>query len=117
MRFKLDENVPHQAIAGIEAAGHEAETAVAEGLGGAPDSQVLKAAIAEDRALVTLDLDFADFRRYPPAEAAGILVLRPHDQSVPQLMAALATALEVLEQEPLTGFLWIADTRRVRIRP
>lgn len=43
-------------------------TVIDEGLSGANDVDVLAAAVAEDRALITLDLDFANPMRFPPHE-------------------------------------------------
>lgn len=117
MRFKLDENLPIAVAALLHSAGHVVDTTSDEGLAGAEDAAVLAGAVRDRRALVTLDLDLADFRRFPPEATSGILVLRPRDQSVPQLLAALRAALQVLEREPLDGRLWIASPTRVRIRP
>ena len=63
-RFKLDENLPRDAKALLLAAGHDAETATDEHLGGNPDLEVLDACRTESRILITLDLDFADIRFY-----------------------------------------------------
>lgn len=62
MKFKRDENLPELAARRLRELGHDVHTVAAEQLGGADDSVVLRAAIAEDRVLVTLDLDFADVR-------------------------------------------------------
>jgi hypothetical protein len=64
----------------------------------------------------TLALGLADIRAYPPAESAGILVLRPRDQRTASIVALLARVLPLLETESLAGALWIVDERRVRVR-
>ena len=66
MRFKLDENLPFQLKDLFTGSGHDAVTVLDEGIGGATDAAVARACIAEERALVTQDLDFADIRAYPP---------------------------------------------------
>jgi predicted nuclease of predicted toxin-antitoxin system len=71
-RFKFDENLPRDAEALFGGAGHEVETVLGERLGGGPDPKVFDASRAEDRILVTLDLDFADIRLYPPSSQPGI---------------------------------------------
>ena len=75
-RFKLDENLPRDAAALFGAAGHDAQTALDENLGGRPDRDVIEAARTEGRIFVTLDVDFADIRDYPSSEFPGIWVLR-----------------------------------------
>jgi predicted nuclease of predicted toxin-antitoxin system len=62
MRIKLDENMPAAMAQMLREAGHDALTVAEEGLGGTPDPGVLRAATAENRVLVTFDLDFADVR-------------------------------------------------------
>lgn len=81
MRLELDENLPQEVVEALEAAGHDAETVVGEGLGGADDPTVLGAAERESRALLTLDVDFANVVAYSPTGRSGIVVLRPARQS------------------------------------
>jgi predicted nuclease of predicted toxin-antitoxin system len=95
-RFKLDENLPRDAQALLFAAGHDVETAIEEHLAGNPDAKVLDACCAESRVLVTLDLDFADIRLYPPSTHAGVWVLRPATQSIKNTLSVLKGALALL---------------------
>jgi len=115
-RFKLDENLPRDTEALLRKAGHDVHTVLDEQLGGHSDPRVFDASRAEDRILVTFDLDFSDIRAYPPASHAGIWVLRPHTQSIENTLAMLKSALLVLEAEPTRGRLWIIEPERVRIR-
>lgn len=115
-RFKLDENLPREADALLRKAGHDVHTVLDEHLGGNADPKVLEASRAENRILITFDLDFSDTRRYPPASHKGIWVLRPHTQSIDNTLAMLRSALDVLEKEPSHGRLWIIEPDRVRIR-
>jgi predicted nuclease of predicted toxin-antitoxin system len=71
VRLKLDENLPDVAREAAVALGHDVDTVADEGLGGAPDPDVLAAAASEDRFVVTLDRGFGDVRRYPPGSHAG----------------------------------------------
>jgi hypothetical protein len=45
-------------------------------LSGAEDATIAVRCRTEGRILITLDLDFANIRAYPPAEYAGIIILR-----------------------------------------
>jgi predicted nuclease of predicted toxin-antitoxin system len=69
----------------------------------------------EGRALVTLDLDFAQIPQYPPANYPGIVVLRLANQSHLNVERAAASMLELLSRERLTGRLWIVEEGRIRI--
>src|SRR3954465_13841772 len=65
------------------------DTVVDENLAGATDPQGGAAAAATGRLLITLDRGLGDIRAYPSGSHAGILVLRPSDQSPPTVAAAL----------------------------
>lgn len=76
MRFKLEENLPQDAPLLLREAGHDATSVLEQDLGGEPDDRIAAVCRDEQRALITLDLDFTNIRAYPPNEAAGIIVLR-----------------------------------------
>lgn len=82
MQFKLDENLPASLVTLFTVAGHDAVSASAQDLQGAPDATISEACRSEERALVTLDVGFADIRAYPPSDYAGIIVLRLRHQDV-----------------------------------
>jgi hypothetical protein len=71
---------------------------------------------AEGRAVLTLDLDFADIRVYPPSDYAGIIVLRPSVQTITNIRRLVGQVIALLPTEPLAGHLWIVDEGQVRIR-
>ena len=76
MKFKFDENLPVELAEELRAAGYEAATVDDQRLVGAGDRQLSEVCKSEGRILVTLDLDFADIRTYPPEEHPGLIVLR-----------------------------------------
>ena len=85
-------------------------------LAGHPDVDVAAMCQTEERALVTLDLDFSDIRCYPPEDYFGIIVLRPGLQTISSILRLTVVATALLESETLPGRLWIVDEHRVRIR-
>jgi predicted nuclease of predicted toxin-antitoxin system len=76
MRFKIDENLPVEVAELLGNAGHDAVTVMEQQMGGSEDVEIAVACQEESRILVTLDLDFADIRAYPPSEFPGFVVLR-----------------------------------------
>lgn len=116
MKFKLDENLPPVLVLLLDEAGHDAVHVLDQDLGGAPDPEVATVCKNEGRALVTLDLDFADIRTYPPAEFPGIVVLRTSRLDRISVLDLFRKLLPVLEAEPIAGKLLIVDESRVRIR-
>ena len=116
MRFKVDENLPGDVVAMLAAAGHDAVTVLDQGMGGQPDVNISSVIVREGRALVTLDLDFADIRTYPPGQYPGLLVLRVDRQDKASVLGCLARVLPMLVHEPVNGRLWIVGEKSVRMR-
>ncbi len=116
MKFKLDENLPASVVEALAGCGHEADTVRAEGLTGAPDPQVVSAAAAEGRVLITLDRGMGDIRAYPPGSHAGIVVLRLADQSASAVNDVVTEQANWAELDALTGAVAVLQQGVLRIR-
>ena len=116
MRFKIDENLHDDVAHLMSGAGHDVETVHTEGLRGADDPILANHCRAEDRAMVTLDLDFSDIRTYPPANYSGIIVLRVREQSRGHILSVMAKVIDTLQREPLKSRVWIVSEWSIRIR-
>ena len=77
MKLKLDENLSRHLKPVLTNMGHDVMTAADENLLSKPDTEVAYAANREDRILLTLDVEFADLRKYPPGTHPGIILFRP----------------------------------------
>jgi predicted nuclease of predicted toxin-antitoxin system len=116
VRFKLDENLPRAARVRFENEQWDVDDVHDEGLASAIDEEIQRACEAERRVLVTLDLDFADTRRYDPSRSPGVIVLRPTDQSVDAIVQCVDGAIRALRSRPIAASLWIVEPERLRIR-
>jgi predicted nuclease of predicted toxin-antitoxin system len=116
MRFKTDENLPSDVAALLVQHGHDAESVWQEKLSGTPDENLASVCQKEQRALLTLDTDFANIRAYPPQNYPGIIVLRIVRQDKPYVLSVVMKVIELLKTESLEKCLWIVDEGRVRIR-
>jgi len=116
MKFKLDENLPVDLAGSLADAGYDATTVAAQGLQGAADSDLMNACKNEGRALITLDLAFADIQLYPPRENPGLIVVRAKRQDKEYLLSLFKSVIALLAKEPLERRLWIVEEGRVRIR-
>jgi predicted nuclease of predicted toxin-antitoxin system len=83
---------------------------------GSTDPTIASVCRAEGRAIVTLDVDFADIRTYPPKEHSGIVVLRLSRQDKPHVLRVFQQTLPKFETERLNGTLWIVEESQIRIR-
>ncbi len=116
MKFKTDENLPVEVTARLRSEGHDAMSVLEQGLGGESDRRLVEICRTEQRAMITLDTDFADIRAYPPSQGAGYVVFRLQRQDKESVLAILERLLPMFEQEPLNQRLWIVDEQKVRIR-
>jgi hypothetical protein len=108
IRFKADENLPPEVAAFLREHGHDALTVWDQRMRGEPYQHLAKVCQSERRALVTLDLGFADIRTYPPERFTGLIVLRLNQQSRRLVLAMPPRVLELVKTQPLEGRLWMS---------
>ena len=116
MKFKLDENLPADAVAILKDAGHDAMSVLDQGLGGGADDRIAEICLVEKRVLLTFDIDFANIRTYPPKGFGGIVVFRLSTQEKAHFIEVLKKLLVVLESTSPARQLWIVEEDRIRIR-
>jgi predicted nuclease of predicted toxin-antitoxin system len=116
MKFKTDENLPTDATAILMERGYDAASVHEQQLAGHPDNEIAIVCRSEERVIVTMDLDFADIRNFPPADYFGIIILRPEVNSIPRIGRLLLRAIAALDDQPIVGRLWIVEEHRIRVR-
>jgi predicted nuclease of predicted toxin-antitoxin system len=116
VRLKLDENLGRSARDELARVGQDVATVPEQLLSSANDDYLIERCRTEGRALVTLDLDFANPLRFPPDRYSGIAVLRPPPRVSAEILSALVRTLAgALEKESLAGKLWIVEPGRIRV--
>jgi predicted nuclease of predicted toxin-antitoxin system len=116
VKFKTDENLPIEAASTLRDCGFDAETVWDEALCGADDSAIAARVQSEDRVLLTLDLDFANIKAYPPDQYSGIIVLRLKSQDKATVVAYTRRLITALALRHPSGELWIVERDRIRFR-
>ena len=115
MKIKLDENLGERGANLFRAVGHDVATVPTENLQGASDRQLIEVCRAEQRCLITLDLDFSNPMVFWPRDYAGIAVLRlPPKATDPDLWDACDLLIKGLQQASIIGRLWIVQRGQIR---
>ena len=94
MKFKIDENLSPSLAAMFEAAGHDAHSVVQQVLGGQPDERIIDVCSREQRALITLDLDFSN-------------ILTTPQRSIRASSCAACPTKRILRSKPQSIVYWI----------
>ncbi|MBE2221158.1 MAG: DUF5615 family PIN-like protein [Anaerolineae bacterium] len=116
MKFKIDENLPIEIATLLRDAGYDAKTVLDQMLGGKPDFTIAEICQEEERVILTLDLDFADIRAYPPSDYAGLIVFRLSQQDKFHVLHVCQRLIAAFERETPQQKLWIVEDNRIRIR-
>ena len=116
MNIKLDENLSRHLKDQLLPLGHNVSTAFEEGLLGKVDVDVSAAAKCEDRMVFTLDLDFADLRKFPPGSHPGIILFRPRSMGPMAVNEFVLKFVRETELASLVRCLAIVEPHRIRVR-
>lgn len=71
MKLKLDENLGHRTLTILLQAGHDVTSVPQQNISGISDRDLIALCKGESRALVTLDLDFANPLQFKPTATPG----------------------------------------------
>jgi predicted nuclease of predicted toxin-antitoxin system len=116
MKLKLDENLSRHLKPQLAALGYDVSTAADEALLSRLDIDIADAAQAENRAVVTLDLDFADISRFPPGSHPGVFLFRPKSLSPIEVNRRIVEFCAQPDVADLARCLVVVEVSRVRIR-
>lgn len=116
MRIKVEEDLPKVILTTLVSYGHDAVSALTQGMGGWKDSALWQAVQAEERFLITADKGFADVRFHQPGTHSGILLLRPEQSGIRPLVELLQSVLAAYDLESLARSVAVATPQGVRIR-
>jgi predicted nuclease of predicted toxin-antitoxin system len=116
MRILADENIPREAVLALRADGHDVFSA-SELSAGAQDQAHVARAIAEDRVIITFDLDFGQIAATAdPKPGAGVVLLRLVPQN-PQEVTTILQTLFARSDLRWRGHLSIVERGHFRQRP
>ncbi len=115
MRIKLDQNISQYLRDDLKALNHDIDSVFDEGLSGADDPEILKAATSRNRILFTLDTDFLDLKAYPPNSHRGVIVFRPPRQGALTVAKFIKAFVRSTDLEKYIGQTAVVERTRARI--
>jgi predicted nuclease of predicted toxin-antitoxin system len=116
MRLKLDENLSRHLKPILIAVGHDVLTVADEDLLSHPDVEVAACAARESRILLTLDIESADLRKYPPGSHPGIILFRPASLGPLSVNRFVERFVRSTELSQLSGCVAVVEPQGVRVR-
>jgi len=116
MRFLADMGVARRVVEWLRDQGHDARHLREEELQRLPDDQIFRKAVAENRVVLTLDLDFGEIVAFSGQQNVSVVLFRLQNPRAPhvidRLRVVLPEALSALEQ----GAVVVVEESRFRIR-
>ena len=116
MKLKLDENLSCHLKPALTELGHNVLTAADENLLSHPDTEIARAAKEEQRMLMTLDIEFADLRKYPPGSHPGVILFRPLSLNPLSVNAFIIDFVRRTDLDKLAACIAVVDPVHVRVR-
>ena len=116
MDIKLDENLSRHLKKSLSQYGHDVVTVSDERLLGKSDIEIGNAAKAEGRVLFTLDVEFADLRKYPAGDYPGVILFRPESLGPSSVNRYILDFVNTADLAGFKGCVVIVEPMRVRVR-
>jgi predicted nuclease of predicted toxin-antitoxin system len=96
--------------------GHDAKHLRDEGLHRLPNGEIFAKAIAEDRVVLTFDLDFGEIAALTEGRKASVVLFRLHNTRTTHVMDRLAAVLGNCAEVLQKGAVVVVEESRHRIR-
>ena len=117
MRFLADAGIARRIVEWLRTESHDAAYLQELGLQRLPDRDVFAKASAEQRIVLTFDLDFGELVALSAPPAASVILFRLHDTSTPHVIERLEAVLKVSgPQLELGGIVVVVEETRHRVR-
>jgi predicted nuclease of predicted toxin-antitoxin system len=116
MRLLLDMGLSPRTAEHLRGTGHDVVHLRDQGLARLPDPEIVTKARAEDRVVVTFDLDFGRLLALQRVASPSVILFRLEEATTDQINALMTNLLAQFESELGAGAIIVIDSDRVRIR-
>jgi predicted nuclease of predicted toxin-antitoxin system len=116
VKFFVDMPLPPHLAQWLVEHGHDAVHALEIGLDRAPDSEILRLARAEARAVITADLDYPRLLALARAAEPSLILFRGGAWSNAAVISRMGTLLESVSDSEFAHSVFVVDPDRIRRR-
>ena len=117
MKFVIDQPVSPRVAEWLCDAGHDAFHLRERGLSRLPDDQIVALAVAENRIIVTADLDFTRIITLSGKAGPGLILFRAGNISDDRMLALVQTVLADVDEQRLLRSVTVVDLHSIRVAP
>lgn len=115
MRFLVDQPVSPIVAAWLAGRGHDAVHVRDRGMSRSTDEQIVALAVAEQRVIVTSDLDYPRIIALAGVSRPGLVLFRAGNISDREMLALLQRVLTEVPAERLPGSVVVIDEHSIRV--
>ena len=116
MRFLCDMGVSMKVVQWIRRQGHECVHLRDEGLQRLPNGSIFSKAVAEDRVILTFDLDFGEIAAMAGDRVASVILFRLRNARAEHVIERLTAVLETTAAALAGGAVVVVEENRLRVR-
>lgn len=116
MRFLIDMGLATGVARWLRGRGHDAVHIRAEGLQRLPDPEIFEKAVAEDRIILTVDLDFTEIAALSRGSLTSVVVFRLRNPRAQRVLERLQSILPAVTEALEAGAVVVVEETRHRVR-
>ncbi|MCG2785052.1 MAG: DUF5615 family PIN-like protein [Anaerolineae bacterium] len=116
MKFLADMGISMRVVAALRKQGHDAVHLQDQNLGRLPDSEILTKARAEERIVLTHDLDFGELLAASGGTLPSVVIFRLKDMRAENVSQHLFSLLRLQSEALARGAVCSVSEQKVRIR-
>ncbi|MFQ6121416.1 MAG: DUF5615 family PIN-like protein [Methanosarcinales archaeon] len=117
IKLLIDENISPLVAEGLRDLRYDAIHVKEVSLKGHTDEEIMAFAKREGRTLLTLDIDFADIRKYPIGTHSGVIRLKLKFAPSKKILKCLRSLLPEITKLPIeSGALVVTNCKRYRVK-
>jgi predicted nuclease of predicted toxin-antitoxin system len=116
MRFLADMGVSLRVVSWLRGLGHDVVHLRDEGLQRLPNGDIFQKGFAEQRIVLTFDLDFGEILAESAGKIVSVVLFRLRDPRTEVVIQRLETVLDQVSAELLQGAIVVVEDGRLRVR-